>query len=340
MKHEGAKMVRKWHIFIMLVLLTVPSCSIIEAKSDFPKVESVFVSSVTLGPIDKFALSPDGSKVIDEAFTETELSTGKQTQRFMDTIGLEIYGSTGGFMGWSVDGRYLAATQMVLAPDSMIIDKPVVVIDTQTNTARYYKGVFNGWSAVNSERFLTNNWTPTNISDGSEITDFWGTRDFRSVEIKGNENFLWSVQENLPIAYFTWRPLASSQEETGQHVNKIVSYDEEETIQVKIYTEKPFQRTIGTIFDPTGQYALLTIWERSETPPEGNDEIFGKFVVDTVLIVVDWRRGEYRELFRLSSLGDGKAIALPHKTAWSADGSTIFVARKDAPAVVLKVKYP
>lgn len=329
---------RKWHLFIILVLLAVPSCSIFGAKRDFPKVENAFVSSVTLGPIDKFALSPDGRKVIDEAFTETELSTGKQTQRFMDTIGLEIYGSTGGFMGWSVDGRYLAATQMVLAPDSTILDRPVVIIDTQTNTARYYKGAFNGWSAVNSERFLTNNWTPTNVSDGSEITTFWGTRDFRKVEVKGNENFLWSVQENLPIAYFTWQPIASS--ETGQHVNKIVSYDKGETIQVEIYTEKPLQRTISSIFDPTGQYALLTLWERSEIPPEGNDEIFGKFVVDTVLIVVDWRKGEYRELFRLSSLGDGNVVALPAKTAWSADGSTIFVARKDAPAVVLKVKYP
>ncbi|MFO3797594.1 MAG: hypothetical protein ACK8QZ_09975 [Anaerolineales bacterium] len=334
-------MARKWHIFIILVLLAVPSCSIFGAKRDFPKVESAFVSSVTLGPIDKFALSPDGSKVIDEAFTETELSTGKQTQRFIDTDGLEIYGSTGGLMGWSVDGRYLAATQMVLAPDSTILNTPVVIIDTKTNTARYYKGSFNGWSAVNSERFLTNNWTPTNVSDGSEITVPWGTIDFRNVEVRGNENFLWSVKENLPIAYFTWQPLARADGmEIGQHVNKIVSYDKGETIQVEIYTEKPLQRTISFIFDPTGQYALLTLWERSEIPPEGNDEIFGKFVVDTVLIVVDWRRGEYRELFRLSSLEDGKVVALPAKTAWSADGSTIFVARKDAPAVVLKVKYP
>jgi hypothetical protein len=336
MEREGVKMIRKWNIFIILFLLVLPSCSIF-GKSGFPKVESVFVSSVTLGPIDEFALSPDGSKIVDEAFTETELSTGKQTQRFMDTLGLKIYGSTGGFMGWSVDGRYLAATQMVLAPDSTIVDTPVVIIDTQTNTARYYKGSFNGWSAVNSERFLTNNWTPTNL-DGTEITVPWGTVDFRKVDVKGNENFLWSVEKNLPIAYFRWFPVDKLH--SGQYKAKIVSYDKGETIQVEIYVEKPLQRTVSAIFDPTGRYALLTIWERSEIPPEGNDEIFGKFVVDTVLMVVDWRKGEHRELFRLSSIGDGKVIALPAKTAWSADGSTIFVARKDAPGVVLKVKYP
>jgi len=327
-------MTRKWNIFIILVLLVVPSCSIFGAKSDFPKVERAFVSSVTLGPIDKFALFPDGSKVTNEAFTETELSTGKQTQRFMDTIGLEIYGSTGGLMGWSVDGRYLAATQMVLAPDSTIIDKPVVIIDTKTNTARYYKGVFNGWSAVNSERFLTNNWTPTNL-DSSEIHD-WASPDFRTIEVKGNEQFLWDINQNLPIAIVSLN-YAAAGIEVNTSIIEILSFGER-TIRLPIYTEKPLQQTVSAIFDPTGQYALLTVWERSEIPPEGNDEIFGKFVVDTVLIVVDWRKGEYRELFRLSSLGDGHAIALPHKTAWSADGSTIFVARKDAPAVVLKVK--
>jgi len=328
-------MIRKWNIFIILFLLVLSSCSIF-GKSGFPKVESVFVSSVTLGPIDEFALSPDGSKIIDEAFTETELSTGKQTQRFMDTLGLKIYGSTGGFMGWSVDGRYLAATQMVLAPDSTIVDTPVVIIDTQTNTARYYKGSFNGWSAVNSERFLTNNWTPTNL-DGTEIYD-WTSPDFRIVEVRGNEEFLWDVNQNLPIAIVSLN-YAVPGIEVDTSTIEILSFGKE-TIRLPIYTERPLQQTISAIFDPTGRYALLTIWERSEIPPEGNDEIFGKFVVDTVLMVVDWRKGEHRELFRLSSIGDGKVIALPAKTAWSADGSTIFVARKDAPGVVLKVKYP
>lgn len=334
------KFLNAWRLVTLTLLMLLLSCLQIE-KDKFPALERWYVSSVVLDNLDAFALSPDGKAVIDASFYETNLETGKRTRKFgpSEVSGLLYeWGGSGGLMGWSVDGRYLAATQMVLAPDSTILDRPVVIIDTQTNTARYYKGAFNGWSAVNSERFLTNNWTPTNLSDGSEVTTFWGTRDFRKVEVKGNENFLWSVQENLPIAYFTWRPLASS--ETGEHVNKIVSYDKGETIQVEIYTEKPLQRTISAIFDPTGQYALLTLWERSEIPPEGNDEIFGKFVVDTVLIVVDWRKGEYRELFRLSSLGDGNVVALPAKTAWSADGSTIFVARKDAPAVVLKVKYP
>lgn len=323
-------------ISILLVLLMLASCSVFGSGSSLPTVERVFVSTVTFGPIDRFALSPDGKRVINEAFTEIDLNTGEQSQRFMDTAGLETYGSTGGFMGWSVDGRYLAATQMVLAPDSTILDRPVVIIDTQTNTARYYKGAFNGWSAVNSARFLTNNWTPTNL-DGSEVRD-WISADFRTVAVKGNEQFLWDVNQNLPIAIVSLNYYVPGIK-IDTKVIDILSFSET-TLRFPIYTEKLLEQTVSAVFDHSGRYVLLTIWERSEIPPEGNDEIFGRFVVDTALVVVDWRKGEYRELFRLSSIGDGNVVALPNKTAWSADGSTIFVARKDAPAVVLKVKYP
>jgi len=308
-------------------------------KEQFPTLERWYISSAELQALDEFALSPDGERIIDASFYETELETGKRVRKFgpSEIAGLlHEWGGSGGLMGWSVDGRYLAATQMVLAPDSTIVDTPVVIIDTQTNTARYYKGAFNGWSAVNSERFLTNNWTPTNL-DGTEIYD-WTSPDFRIVEVRGNEEFLWDVNQNLPIAIVSLN-YAVPGIEVDTSTIEILSFGKE-TIRLPIYTERPLQQTISAIFDPTGRYALLTIWERSEIPPEGNDEIFGKFVVDTVLMVVDWRKGEHRELFRLSSIGDGKVIALPAKTAWSADGSTIFIARKDAPGVVLKVKYP
>jgi hypothetical protein len=193
-------------IALILLFLLLSSCL---HKEQFPTLECWYISSAELQALDEFALSPDGERIIDASFYETELETGKRVRKFgpSEIAGLlHEWGGSGGLMGWSVDGRYLAATQMVLAPDSTIVDTPVVIIDTQTNTARYYKGSFNGWSAVNSERFLTNNWTPTNL-DGTEITVHWGTVDFRKVDVKGNENFLWSVEKNLPIAYFRWFPV-------------------------------------------------------------------------------------------------------------------------------------
>lgn len=324
----------------LVLMLVLASCSTSELGNNFPAIAQSFITSVMIDDFNVFALSPDRETVTDYAFTQTNLTTGEQTQLFLDTLGLDSYGSTGGLMGWSIDGRYLAATQIVYAPDSAILDKPVVIIDTTTNTARYYPGVFNGWSAVNSERFMTNNFTPTNVSDGSEVLP-WKLIDYRDVAVKGYGEYLWDANQNLPIAHMTWNSqLNSDGTETGRHVNEIVSYDKGRTIHVPVYTEKPLQRTVNTVFDPTGQYILLTVWERSKIPAAGNDEISGENVIDSVLILVDWRTGKQVELFRLSSIDSKNLIAKPSGTAWSADGSTVFIARNDAPAIVLKMKYP
>ena len=321
---------------VFTLLLT--SCSSSELGNGFPVVGRSFISSVEINPWSIFALSPDGNTVIDTAFTQTDLITNEQSQMFEDTAGLTSYGSIGGLMGWSIDGRYLAATQVLFAPDSTILDQPVVLIDTETNTAKYYPGVFNGWSAVNSERFMTNNWTPTNVSDGSEVHN-WETIDFRKAIVKGNENFLWYVEKNLPIAVVSLNSYVPGLE-VNANVVEILSFFSERSIHLPIYTEKPLQQTIEAIFDPTGQYVLLIVWERSVIPTEGNEEISGKNVVDTELILVDWRAQKQSELFRISSIDPEHVIAQLDGTAWSADGSTIFIARKDAPAIVLKIKYP
>ncbi len=322
----------------MVFTLLFTSCSSSGSGNRFPVVERSFISSVEINPWGIFALSPDGNTVIDDAFTQTDLITNEQSQMFGDTVGLTSYGSIGGLMGWSIDRRYLAATQVVFAPDSTILDQPVVLIDAATNTAKYYPGVFNGWSAVNSERFMTNNWTPTNVYDGSEVRN-WGMIDFQKVIVKGNDIFLWDVEKNLPIAVVSLNSYVPGLE-VNTNLVEIFSFDKEYSIRLPIYTEKPLQQTIRAIFDPSGQFALLTVWERSEIPAEGNEEISGKNVVDTVLILVDWQAQKQVELFRISSIDPENVIAQLSGTAWSADGSTIFIARKDAPAIVLKIKYP
>lgn len=325
---------------VFTLLLT--SCSSSEMGNGFPVVERSFISSVEINPWSIFALSPDGNTVIDAAFTQTDLITNEQSQMFEDTAGLTSYGSIGGSMGWSLDGRYLAATQVVFAPDSTILESPLVLIDTQTNTAKYYSGVFNGWSAVNSERFMASFYVPMNVSDGALVTD-WETSDFRKVSVKGSDNYLWDANQNLPIAFITRTPAVNvDRTETGIHVLAISSNEKKpHTLNIlPFYDETPLQRTVDWDFDPRGKYVLLTVWERYKMPNDGKDEINGENVVDTVLILVDWRAQKQFEFFRISSIDPEHVIAQLDGTAWSADGSTIFIARKDAPAIVLKIKYP
>lgn len=85
---------------------------------------------------------------------------------------------------------------------------------------------------------------------------------------------------------------------------------------------------------------LFAIWEHD------GEYVSGKYdtstVTDTVLVLVDWRTKKSTELFRLSSI-DSSNIAVGRGSSalqWSSDGSTIFIARNYAPAIVLKIKYP
>jgi hypothetical protein len=55
------------------------------------------------------------------------------------------------------------------------------------------------------------------------------------------------------------------------------------------------------------------------------------------LTLVRWRTQERQELIRLSEI-DPEHVVAYGDMAWSADGSTIFISRKDAQPIVIKLK--
>lgn len=187
--------------------------------------------------------------------------------------------------------------------------------------------------------------------------------DFRKIKnIYGSSNILWDKESNLPIA-----EVATSCDEC------IFPLDADfPNLQAKTYLEirsldipelrettTPFRERLLTfdwitgiyypIFDPTGEYILVAIEERTSppaptremTPQQKYDYYYDpKYVKDTVLMLVHWRTKDHIELLRLSQYGQVQSHAILSNMSWSADGSTIFVPRTNAPPLVLKVKYP
>lgn len=185
--------------------------------------------------------------------------------------------------------------------------------------------------------------------------------DFRKVKnIYGSSNILWDKDNNLPIA-----EVATSCDECVFPLD--VNFP---NLQAKTYLEirsldvpslqgttAPIKERLLTfdwptspyfaIFDPTGEYILVAVEKRTLPPtptwemtPQQKYEYYydPKYVVDTVLMLVRWRTNEHVELLRFSQYGPVQGVL--SDMSWSADGSTIFVPHKNAPPLVLKMKYP
>ena len=330
-------------LLLFVVWGSMAGCT--QTKGDeFPQVQEVFTTQPGFfegGMSEVLALSPDGERLINAAFDELELRTGRIRSVFTKQEGiqgLKWFAAGGGYMGWSVDGRYFAATQIEFNERGGIADRPAVVIDTQTRTARYYPGAFTEWSAVDGERFVLSRATVVERSTGEFVSPPNPLPDFREEEVLGYGAFLWSVRHNFPLAVITADPpYIGASSKAPEH--RLYVTDWEHTDRVQFYTDDELERVISWGFDPTGRYVLLMIWEWAQRPENPSS---ARGVTDTKLVVVDWRRGEQRELFRLSQLGDGKVAAIGWLTTWhwSADGSTIIVPRTDGSVVVLKVDYP
>lgn len=115
--------------------------------------------------------------------------------------------------------------------------------------------------------------------------------------------------------------------------------DREYATIMPILEIEPPQEVVSYIFDPTGRYVLFAVWEHN------GEYISRKYdtntVTDTVLILVDWRTKKARNFSPFTN--DSKNTAVGRGSfalQWSADGSTIFIARNYVPAIILKLKYP
>lgn len=317
----------------------------------FPTVSHVMISPITLDEIGSdFALAPDGNSVLLLGLFQYELSTGEEDDSLKHYQG-EYVISEGGNFGWSPDGRYIAVTTMELDYQKKDVgDRPVYLLDTQAQTVRRLAGVssLEQWSPVNSDRlFAESSEGPLwDVSSNTGIAS-WGPVDIRSAtELAGNGRYLWDAELNVPIG---WAYSKSIQDSSGQETGQIevgissvfAPYDESKAIWIPVLSLPSTQRHDSPIFDPTGRYLLLTLVEPlldgSATAPTPDLNTENQNITDSVLLLVDWRTQEQTELFRLSLVDPAQVVI--EEIAWSADGSTIVISRKDASAVVLKITY-
>lgn len=187
--------------------------------------------------------------------------------------------------------------------------------------------------------------------------------DFRKVKnIYGNGQTLWDKDSNLPIAETVtscegctlWDDPSFPNLQAKKFLEirslDIPSLSESTTpIREKLLIFDWITGIYYPIFDPTGEYILVAVEERT-LPPTPTQELSpqqkydyyydSKYVKDTVLMLVHWRTKEHIELLRLSQYGQVQSHAILSDMSWSADGSTIFVPRTNAPPLVLKIKYP
>ncbi|MFO3796270.1 MAG: hypothetical protein ACK8QZ_03175 [Anaerolineales bacterium] len=187
--------------------------------------------------------------------------------------------------------------------------------------------------------------------------------DFKTFKnVYGHNNILWDRDTNLPIAEAAAGCDGCLYTNDPEFPNlQAKSYLEIRSLDVPALRETttPIRERLLTfdwitgvsypIFDPTGEYILVAVEERTLPPtpkqemsPQQKYEYYynEKYVVDTVLMLVRWRTKEHVELLRLSEYGKVQNYAILSDMSWSADGSTIFVPRKNAPPLVIRLTYP
>ncbi len=345
-------------LFIILLFTLAGGCTSANVNK-FPTVVDVSLSPTTFPEKQNpnygfdYVLSYDGKSIWLPSIEKVELASGKLDHSFIDSVGPNYQGNTsiqpiGGFFDWSVDGHYLATTNQDVDMQKDIIHRFVYITDTQTKTIKKLEGVtsFRQWSPVNDQRLLVGATQGRNLWDvskniGLPLRDIIDFRQSKS--ILGNREYLWDGELNTPIAKLISQADATS---SGQRVLGISSFrvpstpdpnPDPDAIFKSVITLRDAQRWGAPIFDPTGQYILMTIAEpdfSSATHIADSDTE----ITDTVLLLINWRTKEKTELFRLSSF-DPKHVVV-NDIAWSGDGSTILILRKDASPIVLKIKYP
>lgn len=339
---------------LMLLAVSLSSC---QSSSDkFPTVAETFVSPASLPEPYRYygfdyILSYDGKSVWLSSIEQFDLASGKIDTTFIDGVYKFYKGNHGiqslrGSFAWSVDGRYLATTSQDVDTQNDIIHPFVYLTDTQEKTVTKIDNLesFSQWSPINNEIMFASShqahvWDRANALPIPQ----WQAKDFmKSSELVGNRDWLWDKDLNLPIAHVDFKPITDDNgQPTGKREGGIASYDPPNKYTFWqpigfILNENNF--SIGVSFDPSGKFLLIGVSELENALVEGETYRLREDVKDTVLMLINWRTKEKTELFRLSSFDPQHVIATD--IAWSGDGSTILVLRKDTSPLVLKIEYP
>lgn len=346
------KKLQPFTIFI-LALLFLTACA-----PHFPQVISYYISPFELTADEKMAnaslaLSPNGESVfVSASFRQllANLETGKRVD-LREQLGIrEIENANSDILMlsgiWSFDGKYLGIPAEHPKSHNGIPDFPdfaFYVFDLQNKTYKRYDFLAKFFSPFASNQILTENGV-YNTKDGTTTPlspnyDFRQEKEFRADG--GYWALLWSKSLGVPVAQIAGLPYNATEKDNVEIVVESFTwqppYLPAYTVSTGFVSKRPNQLS-GLFFDPTGEYILISEWQCHESPtPCTITPFHADNVYDTVLTLVRWRTGEQKELIRLSEIDPDHVVAYGYM-AWSADGSTIFVSRKDAAPIVLKVK--
>jgi hypothetical protein len=333
---------------LLMLAFSLSGCQF--SNNKFPTIVETFVSPASLPEPYKYygfdyVLSYDGKSIWLSSIEEFNLASGKIDSAFIDDVRQNYKGNHGiqslrSSFAWSVDGRYLATTSQDVDTQNDIIHPFVYLTDTQDKTVTKIDGLesFSQWSPINNEIMFASSqqahvWNRANSSPIPQ----WQAKDFmQSSELVGNRDWLWDKELNLPIAYIDFKQVTENAAENVERYEfGISSYDppNKYTYWKSVLSLKTWGRAI---FDPTGQYILISYSEPGDASNiQQSNEVEIK---DTVLLLINWKTQETKELLRLSSFDPQHVTATD--IAWSGDGGTILVLRKGTTPLVLKIEYP
>lgn len=340
-------MKKKTSFLLLFAIMFLVGC-----RTAFPKIESFYVSPFELTSEEKLfratmSLNPDGTAIaIGYSFNLVDIESGERINLYetfdvRNKITLANHDLLADYVFWSFDGRYLGAQAKHYEPTSKDpVGRVFYRFDLQTKTAERHELWVSAFSPFDSNQVLTENGV-YNLKDDT-IIPYFPEYDFRQEEEFGATNsitgILWSKELGIPVAQLS----ISSPNKIESNV-VLQSLDIEDpthpkySIPIGFSYEQP-DWAIYRRFDPTGEFALIVQWLCSkELEPCAAVPVNTNSVYDTVLILVRWRTQERQELIRLSEIDPEHVVAYGYMD-WSADGSTIFISRKDAPPIVLKVK--
>jgi hypothetical protein len=243
---------------------------------------------------------------------------------------------------WSFDGRYLGILAEHYEPTISVnrAGYAFYTLNMEDNSVKRYADLrATRFSPFNSYQ-VTSDKGIYNLNDGTTTPlspdyDFRQEKEFRAT----NNDMLWSKNLNVPVALLGSFP----NPDNGDFGIALESYNNVDPVHPKFYI--PISLTVQypnqfakILLDATGEYVLALEWQCSDSQTLCSDDpSFPNNVHDTVLTIIRWRTGEQKELIRLSEIDPEHVVAYGYM-AWSADGGTIFISRKDASPIVLKVK--
>jgi len=345
----------KNNIIIFAVLLSTLLTSCQSAKpSPFPTVSEVIVLTGEGESFGYYATSPDGSAYYSNYGGKTDIQSGKVTL-------VDNYVCTrNGPIRLSPNERYLAGSNNVTGMGIFDIQEGKCYQPENLNP----NNPVESWSPE-SNRFVTaQNRVMMDYPSFNQVSYPSNYPiDFRkAANIYGSSNILWDKVSNLPIAEVAtdcegcilWGDPNFPNLQSKAYL-EIRSLDvpalraSTTPIRERLLTFDWITGVFYPIFDPTGEYILVAVEERTLpptltqelTPQQKYDYYYDpKYVKDTVLMLVRWRTREHIELLRLSQYGQVQNYSIASDMSWSADGSTIFVPRRNASPLVIRLKYP